>query len=166
MQPAPCRSNELHHVQLLIPRPLAYPALDQTVTTFIPSDLALAIIASSRQRTPCALRLSAIARCSASPALSFNEPSPASSAARRSSARPGTATVQCFCANSRTRAVDCVANFVATWPVRTLIAAADANSSRDHSLIDRRSPDDSSQPMTGSLFASRMKTGTRAIALV
>ncbi|MHB8667690.1 MAG: hypothetical protein ACYC7B_09285 [Burkholderiales bacterium] len=41
--------------------------------------------------------------------------------------------------------------------------AAEANSTKDHSLIDRRSPDDSSQPITAALFASRMKTGTSAL---
>jgi hypothetical protein len=61
--PATARSNieigclantpELHHAQLLPD--------GQTVTTLIPSDLALSIIASSRQSMPCALRLAAIA---------------------------------------------------------------------------------------------------------
>jgi len=61
--------------------------------------------------------------------------------------------VQCFCANSWTRAVACFAKFAAAWPVRTLIAAAEANSTKDHSLIARRSPEDSihSEPRPQSL---------------
>src|SRR5712691_11500863 len=38
----------------VIPHPLIQSALGQTASTFIPSDLALSIIASSRQSTPCA----------------------------------------------------------------------------------------------------------------
>ena len=39
----------------------------------------------------------------------------------------------------------CFARFAAASPVRTLIAAAEANSTSDHSLIASRSPEDSSQ---------------------
>lgn len=58
---------------------------------------------------------------------------------------------------------NCFARFGVISPVLILIAAAEAHSANDHSLIARRSPDDSSQLMTASLFDSRMKTGTRAL---
>ncbi len=72
--------ERLPRILQVIPHPLIQPDLGQTASTFIPSGLAPSIIASSRQSIPRALRLAAVARWSASPARSFNAPSPGGAA--------------------------------------------------------------------------------------